>query len=191
MSFITILFTSVALSFDSFTVSLISGSQETKNKIPTIFKLPFSFAISHTIFISIGWFLGINLDKLISSIDHWIAFLLLLFIGGKMIFESIKTKHSLSSQKCSNKNKISNIKNLLPICVATSIDAFAFGLSFAFLKFNFLLSIVIVFITIFFISLSAFFITKKINHKFNKKIEIVSGLILIFIGLKILLEHLI
>lgn len=189
MDFFTILLTSIALSFDSFTISLISGTQEVKHKNPQIFKLPFSFAVSHIIFISLGWFLGVNIDKLISSIDHWIAFSLLMFVGGKMLIESIKKEKILITKKCSVKNKISNNKNLFPVCIATSIDAFAVGLSFAFLKFSFSLSVIIVFSTIFFTSLFALFISKKINPNLNKIIEILGGLILIFIGLKILLEH--
>lgn len=192
MDFLTILVTSFVLSVDSFTISILSGNQDKKHYFPQVLKLPFSFSLAHVFFISFGWFLGFNLDKFFTAIDHWLAFLLLLFVGSKMLFGSLKKQNRKTNffQKKKKENNISDNKNLFLICIATSIDAFALGLSFAFLGINILIPTLTVFIIIFLTSLLAIFLGKKINQKFSQKIEIFGGILLILIGIKILFEHL-
>lgn len=133
--------------------------------------------------ILIGWSIGLYMKDFISEIDHWIAFILLCFIGFKMIYESLKIE---SLEKTTN---TLNIYVLLIISIATSIDALVIGISFAFLKISIILPIVIIGIVTFIFSILGINIGSKLGHFFEKKIEIIGGLILISIGIKILFEH--
>lgn len=131
----------------------------------------------------IGWLLGTTFAKEISSIDHWIAFVLLLFIGSKMVWEGFKGKEN---EKCID---FSNNKTLLILALATSIDALAVGVSFAMLNIKIFFPIAIIAILTFIISFLGTVFGHKLGHKVNLRIEIVGGLILIGVGTKILLEH--
>lgn len=131
----------------------------------------------------IGWLLGTTFAKEISSIDHWIAFVLLLFIGSKMVWEGFKGKEN---EKCID---FSNNKTLLILALATSIDALAVGVSFAMLNIKIFFPIAIIAIFTFIISFLGTVFGHKLGHKVNLRIEIVGGLILIGVGTKILLEH--
>ena len=130
----------------------------------------------------IGWFAGSSIDHLISDYDHWIAFGLLLLIGLKMIYESFNQEDE----------KISSlgIYVLLMLSIATSIDALAVGISFAFLKSSILTPVIIIGIVTFIMSLCGAFIGYRIGHIFENKMEILGGIILIGIGFNILVEHL-
>ena len=115
--------------------------------------------------------------------DHWIAFILLAIIGGKMIYEALKGEESEEEKTYSN-------KTLLILAIATSIDALAVGISFAFLNVNILLAILIIGIVTAVLSFIAVYIGEKLGEMFKSKAEIFGGVVLILIGLKILIEHL-
>lgn len=131
----------------------------------------------------IGYILGIRFQNIIVSVDHWIAFVLLAVIGGKMIAESVENKENSLDDK-------TDIKTMLVLAIATSIDALAVGITFAFLNVNIITAISIIGIITFTLSFIGVQIGSKMGDKFGNKSEIIGGIILILIGVKILLEHL-
>ena len=134
----------------------------------------------------IGWALGIRFQKYITSVDHWIAFFLLLFIGGKMVIERfvIKTCRKLEQKICRW------ITRDAASAVATSIDALAVGITFAFLNVSIMEACLIIGCTTFVLSVIGVVVGNFFGTRYKRKAEIAGGVILILIGLKILLEHL-
>lgn len=184
MSIITVLFIAVGLAMDAFAVSITSGLAIKNLKINHAFRIAIFFGLFQAIMPTIGWLAGLSLRDFISTIDHWIAFGLLSVIGFKMIFESAKMK--------SDEEKINplNIRVLLILSVATSIDALAVGLSLSFLKISIVTPVIIIGAITFFLSFTGVFIGNRFGHFFENKIEFIGGLVLIGIGIKILIEHL-
>ena len=129
-----------------------------------------------------GWLLGCRFEVLIRSVDHWIAFLLLLVIGGNMIKESRGQAEQLSDDF--------GLKTMLLLAVATSIDALAVGISFAFLSVDILPAALLIGCTTFLLSAAGCYIGRAFGTRYKAGAELAGGIILIFIGLKILLEHL-
>lgn len=134
----------------------------------------------------IGYLLGISFADMVTKVDHWIAFGLLLMIGGNMILEALKEEDNQSS----NADNSFGFRTMLFLAVATSIDALAVGISFAFLGTDLWSSIALIGVTTFLFSAVGLLIGKKVGERFHKGAEILGGVILIIIGLKILIEHL-
>jgi putative Mn2+ efflux pump MntP len=132
---------------------------------------------------TIGWLAGLSFKEIIMEVDHWIAFGLLTFIGLKMIYDSTKKEKI-------EKEKSLKLHSLVILAVATSIDALMVGLSFAFLQISVLEPILVIGLVTFLLSAVGFFFGCGLGHVFGTKVKIVGGLILIAIGLRILLEHL-
>ena len=130
-----------------------------------------------------GYLLGAGFEHYISSFDHWIAFLLLAFIGGKMIWEAVRGGEEEHAEALS-------LKLLVMMAVATSIDALAVGITFAFLRMDILSSALTIGATTFLISFGGVAAGNRFGARYKKKAEIVGGVVLILIGVKILLEHL-
>ena len=135
----------------------------------------------------IGWVLGRQFEHYIKSIDHWVAFVLLGFIGGKMMVESLKKEEDGVVKK---EDVPLNIKEMFVLAVATSIDALAVGITFAFLGTPIVEAISIIGCTTFVISVGGVYIGNFFGSKYKNRAEFVGGLILVLLGLKILLEHL-
>jgi putative Mn2+ efflux pump MntP len=132
----------------------------------------------------IGWLAGLSLRDFIAGVDHWVAFGLLGLIGGKMIYGATKIgTHEKETNPLS-------LFVLLILSVATSIDALAVGLSFAFLKISIATPIIVIGFVTFLLSFLGVLVGNRLGHFFEKKMEIVGGLVLIGIGIKILIEHL-
>ena len=131
---------------------------------------------------AIGWLVGLSFKDVIMGVDHWIAFGLLAFIGLKMIYDS------LGKEKIQKDEQL-RLHSILILAVATSIDALMVGLSFAFLNTSILEPILVIGLITFALSVTGFFFGCGLGHLFGNKIKIVGGLILIAIGLRILLEH--
>ncbi|MDD5766583.1 MAG: manganese efflux pump MntP family protein [Candidatus Marinimicrobia bacterium] len=184
MDFITIFLLAIGLSMDAFAVAISCGLTLKPPKMRNALRLSGSFGAFQALMPVIGWALGQTLAKYIQNVDHWIAFVLLVFIGGKMIYES------LDKDSCENHIDPSNNKVLLTLSIATSIDALAVGVTFAFLQFNIIFPVLYIGITTFCITLLGVYIGKKIGGMLGKKVEIFGGLVLIGIGAKILIEHL-
>ncbi|HEY9757801.1 MAG TPA: manganese efflux pump MntP family protein [Oculatellaceae cyanobacterium] len=132
----------------------------------------------------IGWAIGLSFADFISGFDHWIAFGLLTFIGAKMVYEGIK-----GDEERSGSNEL-KLHSLLILAVATSIDALMVGLSFAFLQTSIALPIAVIGVITFGLSLAGFYFGCGLGQVFGHRIEVLGGVVLILIGLKILLESL-
>jgi len=185
MDIITVIAIAFGLAMDAFAVSITSGITIKRLKINHALRIALFFGLFQAIMPLVGWLAGLSLRGFIAEIDHWIAFGLLSFIGCKMIYESIAVQ--------SNEKQINplNIYVLLMLSVATSIDALAVGVSFAFLKISIVTPVVVIGTITFILSFLGVFVGNRIGHFFENKIEIAGGLILIGIGVKILLDHLI
>lgn len=183
MSFIEIFFIGVGLAMDAFAVSICKGLSMKKLDVKKGMVIGGYFGFFQGIMPLIGFLLGFSFESFITKIDHWVAFILLSIIGGNML------KEALSNDEESSDDKV-DFKTMFPLAVATSIDALAIGITFAFLKVNILLAILVIGIVTFIISFTGVFIGNKFGSKYEKRAEIVGGLILILMGLKILLEHL-
>lgn len=185
MGFIELLLIAVGLSMDAFAVSITEGLC-IKNRLglrPVITGLCFGFF--QAIMPLIGYALGYSFAHMIENFDHWVAFILLSIIGGKMIYESFKTEPE--NETCDIEI---NYRKLLTLGIATSIDALAVGLSFAFLKVQLVPALITIGITTFIISIIGVIIGFKLGNKFQRIAEAGGGFILVLIGIKILVEHL-
>ena len=184
MDAITIVIIAFGLAMDAFAVSVASGLAIKKLKVHHALRIALFFGAFQAVMPAIGWLAGLSLRNLISEFDHWIAFILLAAIGGKMIYESFKLE--------SDKKQIDplRIDVLLMLSIATSIDALAVGVTFAFLNIAIIWPVAVIGVITFGTSFVGVFIGDRFGHIFESKIELIGGLVLIAIGLKILLEHL-
>lgn len=180
MDIISIFFLAIGLAMDAFSVSVTRGLT-LKCNIKYALIMAISFGVFQAFMPVLGWFAGIQLQYIVSTFAPWIAFLLLLGIGFKMIYESLSNDENVC--------KVFSFKELLILSIATSIDAFAVGVTFAFLNTAILLPILIIGLVTFILSFIGVYIGKNIGHLFENKMEIVGGIILIIIGFKILLEN--
>lgn len=188
VNFITILLTAVGLSMDAFAVSLTIGLDVDKDKQKKAALMSgVYFGGFQALMPVIGYFLGVKFTKYIESVDHWIAFVLLAVIGVNMIREALSGDNDKEEMPADYLNH----KKFVMLAIATSIDALAVGVSFAFLSVNIISSAVTIGITTFLFSVTAVVIGKKIGDIIKNKAEILGGVILIIIGIKILLEHII
>lgn len=185
MGILEVFLIGVGLSMDAFAVSICRGLKMQKLSVSQTVLIAVFFGGFQALMPLVGWFLGTQFESYITAVDHWIAFVLLAVIGGKMIYDSFKGEDDDKSEK-----SVLNIKELLVMAVATSIDALAVGITFAFLSVNIWSSIAIIGVTTFVLSAIGVLIGHKFGAKYKNKAEIAGGVILILIGLKILLEHL-
>ena len=186
MSLLNIIFIAFSLAMDAFAVSISNGLLLKEVKIKNGIKFGIFFGGFQFIMPIIGYYSARIFEKPIIRFDHWIAFILLTLIGGKMIVESFKN----DDENIRDENEILSIKNLLILAIATSIDALAVGISFSLLKTSIAISSIIIGIVAFTLSLLGIMIGKKIGKVFSKNAEIAGGVVLIFIGSKILIQHL-
>jgi putative Mn2+ efflux pump MntP len=181
----TIILIAFSLAMDCFAVSITGGALVVKPRLKNALKVGAFFGLFQSIMPLIGWALGYGFRNLISRFDHWIAFGLLFAIGVKMIYESFR-KDTDKKEK-----DILNNYTLFLLAIATSIDALIVGMSFAFIDVPLIYSILIIGAFAFLLSVIGYFIGNKVGNFIGSKIEIVGGVILIGIGVKILIEHLI
>ncbi len=174
----------IGLAADACAVSLSSGLLIKHIKLNKVLKIALAFGVFQAIMPLIGWITGLTFRKLIMQIDHWIAFIVLAFLGGKMIYEAL--------QELEEEKKFNPLDNytLLGLAIATSIDALAVGFSLSVLKISILSAAAIIGVITFWLS----FISVYLGHKWGGlckfKLEIIGGVILIAIGGKILITHL-
>lgn len=182
MHFFEIFFIGVALAMDAFAVSICKGLSIKKIDYKKCLIVGLYFSIFQMLMPLIGYLLGSAFENLIVSIDHWIAFIMLFVIGLNMIKESFNKEEE-------NNSKL-DFKTMLPLAIATSIDALAVGITFAFLRVNLNLSILTIGLVTFIITFTGVIIGNKVGNKYEKVSGVLGGIILMFIGIKILLEHL-
>lgn len=183
MGIIELIVLSIGLAMDAFAVAVCKGLSMSKMKWKNACIIGIYFGLFQAIMPLIGYILGVSFQARICNIDHWIAFILLGIIGLNMIKEAI----SKGNEK---QNDSIKFKDMLILAVATSIDALAVGITFAFLKVNIWIAISLIGIITFIISLAGVKIGNIFGDKYEKKAEFAGGLILILLGTKILLEHL-
>ncbi|NEZ46575.1 manganese efflux pump [Clostridium niameyense] len=190
MDFLTIIFIAFGLSMDAFAVSITNGAVLKKVTKGDAFKIGVYFGGFQAFMPLLGWILGVKFQNYITEIDHWIAFLLLGFIGGKMIYETLKENKKGESQCEAYKSQesLSN-KTLIILSIATSIDALAVGISFAFLKVSIIQSAILIGLITFIICFIGVLIGRKCGQFLKTKAEFLGGAVLILIGIKIFIEH--
>lgn len=183
MGIIEIILVSISLAMDAFAVSICKGLSMKKMNWKKALIIGGYFGIFQTLMPVIGYFLGYGFNALITNIDHWIVFALLLFIGGNMIKESFSKEENTANDSI-------DFKTMVILAIATSIDALAVGITFAFLKVNVFIAFSLIGLITFALCVLGVKIGNRFGDKYESKAEFAGGLILIFIGLKILLEHL-
>ena len=182
MGLVELIILSVGLAMDAFAVSICKGLAMKKMKWKNAIIIGLYFGIFQAIMPLIGYLLGVRFQSAITSIDHWVAFVLLVGIGANMIREAMSKEKEEASDSI-------KVKDMLILAIATSIDALSVGITFSFFKINLVKTIITIGITCFILSLLGCFIGKVIGNKINNLANIIGGIILILIGLKILLEH--
>jgi putative Mn2+ efflux pump MntP len=184
MELMTIVFIAVGLAMDAFAVSIVTGSVYRELQVRHALRMALFFGGFQAAMPIVGWLAGLGLRAHISAYDHWVAFGLLAFVGGKMIYESFAIE---SAEKNLNP---SNPLILLTLSVATSIDALAVGFTLSLLATSIAVAVTIIGVITFGLSYVGITIGKRFGHFCERKIEILGGLILIAIGLRILIGHL-
>lgn len=185
MDFITLLLIAIGLAMDCFAVALGIGCKSEDCHDRYRFRLPFHFGLFQGGMTLIGWALGSTIVNLISKVDHWIAFGLLAFVGAKMIWESFSRDEERQAGDPSRGGY------LVMLSLATSIDALAVGLSLAFMEGSIWLSSLLIGLVSFALALAGLLLGGKLGDKFGKRMELLGGLILIGIGIRVVVSHLI
>lgn len=183
MGLLELFILAVGLSMDAFAVSVCKGLAMPKISLKKAVIVGIWFGGFQALMPALGYLLGSQFKDSITAVDHWIAFILLGIIGGNMIREAC-------SGECEKENDSLDIKTMFLLAVATSIDALAVGITFAFLKVNIVAAVSFIGATTFIISAAGVKIGNIFGTKYKAKAELAGGVILILLGLKILLEHL-
>lgn len=185
MSLLTLLLIAIGLAMDSVTVSISCGLIFYKFKWKNSLRVAIFMGVFQGLMPVIGWFLGTTFREYVEPIDHWLAFTILSFLGGRMIYEQITTNDEF---KCFDPT---SYKVLTGLALATSIDALAVGITFSIIEMSITIAGIIIGLTSLILSLLAVYLGVKFREKLKIPFELIGGLILISIGLKILIEHLV
>ncbi len=188
MGFIELFVIGVGLSMDAFTVAVCKGLGMKMVNWRHAFVIALMFGGFQGLMPLIGWALGSQLTSLIEPVDHWIAFILLVFIGGKMLWDAFRGDDGCETCGCAEEKL--DMRELLMMAVATSIDALAVGVTFAFLGVNVMAAVVVIGVTTFALSFVGVVVGNRFGARFEKPATVAGGVVLVLIGLKILLEHL-
>lgn len=184
MTYIEIVMIAIVLAMDAFAVSLAAGTNVKVRGFRPLFRLSFHFGFFQFFMPVLGWFIGYKISAYTSAVDHWIVLVLLSYIGIKMIIAGI------SEEKKHYATDPSKGMTLFMLSIATSIDAFAVGLSLALLDVSIWYPAVIIGIITASLSAVGVLSGNSLGIKFGKKMEIIGGIILILLGIKIVIEHL-
>jgi putative Mn2+ efflux pump MntP len=185
MTHLAVVGIALALSMDAFAVSVTSGLAIHRLKVENALKIALFFGAFQALMPIVGWLCGYAVREKLAVFDHWIAFILLAAVGIKMLMES----RSLGAE--ASRGDPLNVYLLLMLAIATSIDALAVGLSLSFIKIVVYTPALIIGAITFGVSFAGVYIGNKTGHFFEKKMEVAGGLILIAIGIKIVVEHLV
>ena len=177
----------VGLSMDAFAVSICKGLGMKRLRMDQALVIALFFGGFQALMPLLGWFLGSGFQSFIEPVDHWIAFALLAFIGAKMLWDAF---HDDEEESNSVEDARLDLKELVMLAIATSIDALAVGISFAFLQVDIVPAVALIGIITFALSFVGVAVGHAFGSRFEKPATIIGGIVLIAIGLKILLEHL-
>lgn len=184
MSLFTLFVTAVGLSMDAFAVSVCKGLAMKKLSVKKALVIGLWFGGFQALMPTVGYLLGSRFEQYVTAIDHWIAFVLLALIGANMI------KEALSKDEGSDANDSVDPKTMFLLAVATSIDALAVGVTYAFLQVAIIPAVSFIGVTTFLLSVAGVKVGNVFGMKYKSRAELAGGIILIVMGLKILLEHL-
>lgn len=176
----------VGLAIDCFSVAICIGSSPQQLTLRSVLRLAFHFGLFQGGMTYLGWMFGISIAAYVSKVDHWIAFLLLVFIGGKMIMEGCRFRVDHEVGNCTDQTRGSS---LVMLSIATSIDAFGVGLSYAFFDGAIINTSLLIALASFIFTIAGLIGGRRIGKIIGAKAEIVGGLVLILIGVRIVLTH--
>ncbi|WP_375407338.1 manganese efflux pump MntP family protein [uncultured Amnibacterium sp.] len=185
MSLPALLLIAFGVSADAFAVALTQGLRMRRRVLRNAVVIAGAFAVFQVVMPLIGWSIGTLFAGYITAVDHWVAFVLLVIIGGRMVWEAM----TAPVQNDSGAYGL-DLRRLVVLSFATSVDALAVGISFAFLDVNIWLAVGLVGVTTLVLSVAAVFIGQRVGARFKKPAELAGGIVLIFIGVQVLLEHL-
>ena len=172
---------------DAFAVSVCKGLCMKRLDVRQALVIALFFGGFQALMPLVGWALGTQFEQYITPVDHWIAFVLLAFIGGKMLWDAFRGGEEELS--CPADGKL-DLRELVMLSVATSIDALAVGITFAFLRVDIVSSVALIGATTFVLALAGVAVGHRFGARYEKPATIVGGIVLVLIGTKILLEHL-
>ncbi len=177
----------VGLAMDAFSVAVCKGLSMPKIDKKQTAVIALFFGGFQALMPFLGWALGKQFESYITAVDHWIAFVLLVIIGGKMIFDVLKNRGK--EEECACCGKL-DLKELFAMAIATSIDALAMGVTFAFLQVNILSAVSLIGVTTFILAVIGVLLGHRFGAKWKDKASLAGGIVLVLLGTKILLEHL-
>ncbi len=183
MAFAEVLLIALGLAMDAFAVSLAAGATSFINGPRPVFRLSFHFGLFQGLMPVLGWLSGSLVASYISAFDHWVAFVLLAFVGGRMVRSGLDPKTEGVEVDPSRGG------TLIMLAVATSIDAFAIGLSLAMLRVNIFYPAVVIGVVAAALSVVGIALGNRLGSKLGKRMEVVGGIILILIGLRVVISH--
>ncbi len=184
MSIVEIMLIAVGLAMDAFAVALGIGTTQAATGRRAVFRLSFHFGLFQFLMPILGWLAGSSIAQFISAFDHWVALVLLAFVGGRMV------QSGLDPNGESYRTDPSRGRTLLMLAVATSIDAFAIGLGLAMLNINIIYPSTIIGVVAAGFTLLGLALGSRLGAWFGKRMEVVGGLVLIGIGLRVVITHL-
>ena len=187
MGFVELFLVAVGLSMDAFAVAVCKGLCMKRLDVRQALVIALFFGGFQALMPLVGWALGTQFEQYITPVDHWIAFVLLAFIGGKMLWDAFRDGEEELS--CPADGKL-DLRELVMLSVATSIDALAVGITFAFLRVDIVSSVALIGATTFVLALAGVAVGHRFGARYEKPATIVGGIVLVLIGTKILLEHL-
>jgi len=188
----TLLLLALGVSADAFAVALGKGLQLRAHVLRTALVFATAFGVAQAVMPLLGWLLGSTFAEIIAPYDHWISFGLLVLVGGKMLWEAITPDAPADAAHPGNVHEIEafSVREVSLLAIATSIDALAVGVSFAFLRIDVAVAVTAIGLVTFVLSFVAVMIGYRIGTRFRRPAEILGGLVLIGIGTQILIEHL-
>ena len=187
MNLFELIVLSISLALDTFGVALAAGALHRKMSFSSLLTIAFTFCSFHVIMPLIGYVSGSVLRSFIEPIDHWVAFLLLAFVGGKMLYEAMKKGDS--SEELAHQKNILQFKILFLLAFATSIDALVTGITLPFVHASLGAAVLAISLGAFILSLLGGLIGKRFGELWGDKVEVVGGIALIALAFKILLTH--
>lgn len=187
MGFVEIFLIGVGLSMDAFAVSVCKGLGMHRVNYAHALVIALFFGVFQGLMPVIGWLVGSAFAVYVTAVDHWIAFALLAFVGGKMLWDAFHDEGEEEDETVTHKL---NLRELFMLAIATSIDALAVGITFAFLRVDIALSVGLIGVTTFVLALVGVAVGHRFGARYEKAAAIAGGVVLVLIGTKILLEHL-
>jgi len=182
--FLSVFLIALGLSADCFVVALSGGISKIDHSWSRILRVSFSFGLFQALMPVLGWLAGRTVVEFIADYDHWVAFAMLAIVGGRMLWGAFRSKHSQRKEVDITKGLL-----LITLSIATSIDALAVGLSFAFLNVNIALASPTIGAVAFVVTITGFKLGRRAGQLIGKRAEAIGGIILLAIGLRILLSH--